>query len=218
MQSNGNVRMFDSEVYCNNHDNFAQPGSAVSGIPVGTGGLSFGGNGIEFFGNQFTDNYAFGLGLAANLLTCQLASSDCPPYSDGYDPWVTNVYIHDNLFTNNGTMPTGDFGSLFNILGFGTPGGPPVPDVVWDAYTALACDGDSDNAGEICFSDDTCVNGACALVGDDPGICLGTDAEAAASILTIGDPCQDLSLSFGDYVTCALDNSSTEQTPFLCEP
>lgn len=217
-QSNGKVRMFDSQVYCNNRENFAQPGSAVSGIPVGTGGISFGGDGIEFFGNLFTDNLAFGLGLASNILTCQVANSDCPPYSDGYDPWVKNVYVHDNLFTNNGTMPTGDFGSLFNILGFGGPGQPPVPDVVWDGYTNLACDGDSDNAGEICFSDDDCMNGACARVGDDPGICLGTDAAAAATILTIGDPCQDLSLSFGDYVTCAIDNSSTDQTPFLCAP
>ena len=87
-----------------------------------------------------------------------------------------------------------------------------------DAYTRLECDEASDNAGEICFFDDDCVGGACASAGVDPGICLGTDAEAAASILTIGDPCQDLTLSFGDYVTCALENSSTDQDPFLCAP
>ena len=132
---------------------------------------------------------------------------------------MTNVYIHDNLFTNNGTDPTGDFGQLFNALGYGGDGNPPVPDVVWDAYTALACDSASDNTGDICFTDEQCPNGACALVGDDPGICLGTDETAAPSVLTIGDPCQDLSIpNIPAYIACAFEFSSTDQTPYLCAP
>jgi parallel beta-helix repeat protein len=192
IQTNSGVRLFDNEAYCNNHENFAQPGSAVSGIPVGTGALSFVGNGVEFFGNEITDNLTLGIGLASNILNCQLASSDCPPYNPGYDPYAKNIYIHDNLFTNNGTDPQGDFGDLFNILGFGNPGGPPVPDVLWDGYLEPGT--------------------------DEAGICLGTDAAAAASSLVIGDPCQDLTLDLGMYVVCAITNSETDPADLLCEP
>ncbi|MEM7436686.1 MAG: hypothetical protein AAF436_16150, partial [Myxococcota bacterium] len=248
MQSNGNVRLFDNDVYCNNRENFAQPGSAVSGIPVGTGGLSFGGDGIEFFGNQFTDNAAFALGLAANVLTCQVASSDCPPYTEGYDPYVQNIYIHDNSYENNGYNPTGDFGDLFQQLGFAVylceggddegdlcqgegdcPGGAcvpdpdfvPVPNTVWDGYQPLACDDASDNPGDPCFSNDQCPAGTCAPASsgiNDAGICLGTDAATASSILVIGDQCANLSLNILEFIGCARMNSVDVNDDFLCAP
>lgn len=273
MQTNSDVRMFDNEVYCNNYENFAQPGSAVSGIPVGTGGLSFVGNGIEFFGNEFTDNLTLGIGLASNILNCQVATSDCPPYSAGYDPYVRNIYAHDNLFTNNGMNPQGDFGDLFNQLGFGEnscdggenagepckvaddcpggacayDGGPPVPSIVWDGYQPRVCDVASDNAGDSCYSTPPvcvggdnagdscegdgdcpngtcffeCPNGECVLSTSNPndaGICLGTDADAAASFLNIGDPCGSLSVTILQYVLCAQENSSTDQADYLCAP
>ena len=191
MQSNNGVRLFDNESYCNNHENFAKEGSAVAGIPVGTGILNFAGNGVELFGNEVTDNITLGVGMGSNVLNCQVASSDCPPYTPGYDPYVQNVYIHDNTFTNNGTDPQGDFGDLFKILGFGVPG-TPVPDVVWDGYKETP--------------------------ETDAGICLGTEAAAAASILVLGDPCQDLALDLAGYIGCAVANNSTDQEPYLCEP
>ena len=247
IQTNSDVKMFDNQVYCNNHENFAQPGSAVSGIPVGTGALSFVGNGIEFFNNAITDNLTLGIGLASNILNCQVADSDCNPYNPGYDPYAKNIYIHDNLFTNNGTDPQGDFGLLFNVLGFGTPGMPPVPDVVWDGYLNQVCDESSTNAGEICYSDDACddasdntgdrctadgdcpngacvavcPNGACVTEDPDAGICLGTDAAAAASSLVIGNECQnirDLGENLGEYITCVGDFSETDPADLLCEP
>ncbi len=192
MQSNTDVRLFDNETYCNNHPNFAKPGSAVAGIPVGTGLLSFAGDGVEIFGNRITDNQTLGIGMASNLLNCQVASSDCPPYTDGYDPYVKQNYIHDNVFTNNGTDPQGDFGTLFKILGFGTMGRPNVPNIVWDGYLENPT---------------------------DVGLCLGDDAASAATVLVIGDVCKDpIDPSFEDYITCATDNNSTDQTPFLCVP
>lgn len=249
MQTNSGVRMFDNEVYCNNRENFAQPGSAVSGIPVGTGGLSFVGNGVEIFDNQFTDNWTLGIGLASNILNCQAAESDCPPYSDGYDPYTKNIYVHDNLFTNNGDDPQGLFGDLFMALGFGCDGCPPVPEVVWDGYQERICDQASDNPGDSCFGnilacsagsdnpgescetnadcpngtcDNTqCPNGACVTEFtnvNEAGICLGEEADAAASILVIGDACGDLGLSFLQFGLCAGQNNSTDQAPFLCVP
>ena len=195
MQDNADIRVFDNESYCNNHENFAKEGSAVAGIPVGTGILSFAGDGVEIFGNQITDNQSLGIGLASNVLNCQINGDDCPDsegnYPPGYNPYVKNNYVHDNAFTNNGTDPQGDFGDLFKILGFGVPG-TPVPEVVWDGYKE-APDADSGN-------------------------CLGTDAAAAASILVIGDACQDLTLDLPGYIGCALANNSTDQTPYLCEP
>jgi parallel beta-helix repeat protein len=191
MQSNTDVRIFSNETYCNNRPNFAKPGSAVAGIPVGTGLLSFAGDGVEIFDNIITDNLTLGIGMASNLLNCQVSGSDCPPYTDGYDPFVKNNYIHGNVFTNNGTDPQGLFGTLFKVLGFGVPGNP-LPEVVWDGYT--------ENPGDV-------------------GLCLGTDAEAAATVLVIGNECQTpIDPPLEDYIMCAQENNSTDQTPFLCEP
>jgi hypothetical protein len=183
--------LFDNESYCNNHPNFAKTGSAVSGIPVGSGILNLAGDGIEIFGNIVTDNLTLGIGMASNLLFCQLAgggaaSGDCPPYSEGYDPYVRNYYIHDNLFTNNGTDPQGDVGDLLKVLGL-----TPVADVLWDGYTETP--------------------------ETDAGICLGTDADAAASILLLGNPCQEAA-STGEFIACVGTNKSTDQEPYLCAP
>jgi parallel beta-helix repeat protein len=193
MQSNSDVRLFDNQSYCNNHDNFAKSGSAVAGIPVGTGILSFAGDGVEIFCNTITDNLTLGIGFSSNVLNCQVGGDDCPPYTDGYNPYVKNNYTHDNTFTNNGTDPQGLYGALFKSLGFGTADGPPVPEVVWDGYK---------EAPEA-----------------DPGFCLGTDAEAVPTILVIGDPCQTpIDPSIPDFITCAQDNVSTDPAPYLCEP
>lgn len=190
MQSNSAIRLYDNEVYCNNRENFAQPGSAVAGIPVGTGGLSFVGNGIEFFNNQFTDNWTLGIALASNIVQCQAEQSDCPPYSEGYDPYTKNIYVHDNLYTNNGTDPQGLFGEIFMALGFGGEGEPPVPEVVWDGYqerictpesdnpgaqcfgNILACSEGSDNPGEECSTDEDCPNGECVNTQCPNGSCV----------------------------------------------
>jgi parallel beta-helix repeat protein len=193
MQSNTDVRLFDNQSYCNNHDNFAKGGSAVAGIPVGTGILSFAGDGVEIFCNTITDNLTLGIGYASNVLNCQVSGDDCPPYTDGYDPYVKNNYTHDNTFTNNGTDPQGVFGTLFKLLGFGTLTGPPVPEIVWDGYKQTP--------------------------EADPGFCLGTDAEAVPTILVIGDPCQTpIDPAFDEFIGCATDNLSTDPAPYLCEP
>ncbi len=191
MQSNTGIRLFDNESYCNNHPNFAKQGSAVSGIPVGSGILNLAGDGVEISGNLITDNLTLGVAMVGNILFCQLAgggaaSGDCPPYSDGYDPYAKNYYIHDNLFTNNGTDPQGDVGLLLAGLGL-----VPVADVVWDGYK------ESPEA--------------------DAGICLGTDAGAAASILVFGDDCQTAA-NTGEFITCVSSNQPTDQAAFLCAP
>ena len=190
MQSNTDIRLFDNESYCNNHPNFAKAGSAVSGIPVGSGILNLAGDGVEIFGNVITDNLTLGIALASNPLFCQLSgdagSGDCPPYSEGYDPYAKNYYIHDNLFTNNGTDPQGDVGDLFKVLGL-----TPVADVVWDGYKETP--------------------------DADAGICLGTDGEAAASIVVLGDECQDAA-STVDFIACVGSNQPTDQEAYLCAP
>lgn len=221
MQTNSGVRMYDNVVYCNNRENFAQPGSAVAGIPVGTGGLSFVGNGVEINNNEFTDNWTLGVALASNLVQCQAEQSDCPPYTEGYDPYTKNIYVHDNLYTNNGTDPQGLFGDIFMALGFGCDGCPPVPEVVWDGYQERICNDDSDNPGTQCFENSDCPNGECLPEFSDEneaGICLGEDADAAASILVLGDLCGDIGLEFLPLGLCFGAESSTDQTPFLCEP
>ena len=48
---NTNVLFRDNEVFCNNRENFAQPGSVVGELPQGTGTLIFGSQGVEIRNN-----------------------------------------------------------------------------------------------------------------------------------------------------------------------
>jgi parallel beta-helix repeat protein len=220
MQSNTNVRFLANESYCNNRPNFAKPGSAVAGIPVGTGVLSFAGNGVEFADNVITDNLTLGIGMASNVLNCQISGGDCPEYNEGYDPYVQNNYIHDNVFTNNGTDPQGDFGLVLKLIGVGVPG-TPVPDVVWDGYQPRVCDG-GDNAGAACFANADCPDGSCisgASTTNDAANCLGTDPDAAASLLLLGDSCGYVDIPDElTFIGCAIGNQPTDPNPFYCEP
>ena len=199
--SNTEIRMFNNEVYCNNRENFSRPGSSVTSLPQGMGGLSFGGNNIEIFNNRFTDNRSIGFGIASNILNCQISDTDCPNPDTGeypipgYDPYSTDIYIYDNLFTNNGTAPTESLAPLFNMLGFATGDDtPPVPDVVWGGYQETP--GNANNAS----------------------ICLGTDQTTAPTILVFGNACQSLDQTDAQLAACILENHSTDPTPYFCEP
>ena len=44
--------------------------------------------------HDVTDNITLGIGMASNILNCQVASADCPPYTDGYDP-IEDVYFEE---------------------------------------------------------------------------------------------------------------------------
>jgi parallel beta-helix repeat protein len=125
--ANENILMRDNFVYCNNHENFARPGTTVSNIPPGTGAMSFGGKGIELRDNIMDSNNSTGLLLVSNVILCQIAGSDCDA-QEGYNRYPEQIYVHDNIYINNGTDPQGIVGEIALITGT------PTPEIIWDGY------------------------------------------------------------------------------------
>ena len=187
--ANTGVLMEDNKVYCNNGKNFAETG-VVQIIPVGSGLVSLGGQGVEIRNNDIQGNDTLGIALVSSAFTCDAAGADCPPYSYDYNPYAEDIYAHDNYFLNNGTnaQTTGDFGIVFDLLDYGTPDNP-TPDVLW--------------------------GGSVAPDVTDPEICLGTDFDGTYVDLTSGE-CGGLG-TVPEYAACILENNTESTAGRLCD-
>jgi len=188
--ANKNVLMDHNMVWCNNHENFATTG-VVQIIPVGSGLVNLGGDGIEIRDNDIQGNDSMGLAIVSSSFTCDAAGADCPPYSYPYNAYAENIYVHDNYFLNNGTNADmdSDFSIIFNILNVGTPENP-TPDIMWDGNIREG------NA--------------------DPGICLGADYTGTYIDLT-DNQCQ-MPANAGVFAACIVENNTTDTVGRLCDP
>ena len=190
--SNSEVLMENNRIWCNNGENFATTG-AVQIIPVGTGVIMLGGQGVEIRNNDVQGNDSLGFAAVSNAFTCDAAGEDCPPYAEfpEYNPYVEDLYVHDNYYLNNGTNADteSDFFIVFDLLNYGTPE-MPTPDVLWDGYIAEG--------------------------GDDPGICLGEDNTASYVDLTQNE-CQG-SINLPTFADCIAKNNTTDTAGRLCSP
>ncbi len=160
-----------NEVWANNRQNFAVPGTAVSNVPAGTGLMAFAGTNIEFRDNDVHDNETTGLLIVSNVLLDDLDGGTSPyTYPDGYNPYPGMIYSNQNTYEDNGTDPDP---LLLLALGF-----PPLPiePIIWDGY----------------ISDGVEAVGVPPV--DDPQICLGTPTPDLAIVRY--DPKQD-DLDFG---------------------
>lgn len=187
--ANTGVLMENNRVYCNNGTNFATTG-VVQIIPVGTGLLNLGGQGVEIRNNDVQGNDSLGLAIVSSSFTCDAANADCPPFSYEYNPYAEDIYAHDNFFLNNGTNadPDSDFYLVFDILNVGTPESP-AEDVFWDGNIREGV--------------------------TDPEICLGADFSGTYRDLT-DNQCQ-MPASLPAYAACLAANSTTDTTGRLCD-
>jgi len=127
--TNTNVEMYDNEVFCNNRENFALPGSTVAELPQGTGAMSFGGFGVEIRDNVVDSNDSVAMLIVSNVLLCQLSGQDCNfDEIPGYNPYPEQIYIHDNIYINNGNDPKSILADISVLTGL------PMPAVIWDGY------------------------------------------------------------------------------------
>lgn len=115
------VRVFKNTVTGNNHKNFAPEGNIVATVPPGTGMMVLATDQVELFENDVKDNQTTGLAIISFHLT------EKPINDKDYDPYPEGVYVHDNIFTSNGTNPSGTLG-----LGLGAILGKPMPDILYD--------------------------------------------------------------------------------------
>jgi len=130
-QSGHTTRVFNNEVVSNNYRNFAPEGNVVATVPSGTGVMMMATRHIEVFDNTIKDNRSVGVAIASYKLVealgaeegSQLDSANAQVNED-YDPYPTDLHIHDNRISNKYNIPSlkNDFGLLFLVkFPFSTP-------------------------------------------------------------------------------------------------
>ena len=129
-QRGHSTRIFDNQVANNNTANFGAPGSAVAGVPAGSGILINANDLIEVFGNEVANNQT------ANVLISSYFSAD---YSadrevvDVFDPYPETIFIHDNAFGGGGDKPDHEGLETVRTALYGAEGR--LPDIVWDGVS-----------------------------------------------------------------------------------
>lgn len=113
------TKVYDNVIENNNGENFAEPGTAQSLIPPGTGLLVLAADEVEIYNNTIRGNktgglavFNLGIGFATNEI-------DVGPNPE-------HIYAHDNMYENNG-YDADPF--VKDMLGSGF-------DIVWDASGA----------------------------------------------------------------------------------
>lgn len=182
----GGTYVHDNEVRDNNLDNFAGEG-IVALLPRGTGVFVLAANDVEVTNNTITGNEGTGAAIIS-WPTVQALGGGSDSEDPGYDPWAERIYIHDNTFENNGTMPGGDGSNdqdplwqvraLLAGAGVDVSGG--LESVLWD--------GVFDEAGGAVESDVLCLqNNGDATFRDLDAVRLAT-GDAAADTNTDATP------------------------------
>ncbi|MCB1692232.1 MAG: right-handed parallel beta-helix repeat-containing protein [Pseudomonadales bacterium] len=155
------TRVYANNILKNNTPNFGAPGTAVAGVPTGTGILINSNDNIEIFENRVEDN------LTANVLITSFYAStlqDRKPV-EGFDGFPESIYIHNNTFRHGGEKPDREALDALRIAMFGEGGR--LPDVVWDGFInpEKLVDGQLPDALAICLD-----NGSSQLLNADaPG-------------------------------------------------
>ncbi len=112
-QANGDkIKFYDNYMENNNGENFAPKGMIVSTLPPGTGMNIMAHSNIEIYNNTIKGHKTIGIMVNSWMMTGQSYKSK------DFDPYCTNISIHDNKFINNiGTADTTtDSGKLITAL------------------------------------------------------------------------------------------------------
>lgn len=112
-QANGDrIKFYDNLMENNNGENFAPKGMVVSTIPPGSGMIIMSHSNIEAYNNTIKGHKTLGIAINSWL------STGVPFESQEYDPYCTNIHIHDNkiLDTKGPSDITTDFGKLLSVV------------------------------------------------------------------------------------------------------
>ena len=128
-QEGHSTRVFDNDITDNNTPNFAPAGTAVAGVPAGSGILINSTDKVEIFANRIGNNQT------ANVLISSVFSAGYSErtFADAFDPYPETIYIYDNEFSPGGNAPDREELETLRIAAFGVDGR--LPDIVWDGVT-----------------------------------------------------------------------------------
>ncbi len=126
-QRGHSTRVYNNEVHENNTENFAAPGTAVSGVPKGSGVIINSNDRVEIFANRIRDNET------ANILISSYFSANYAGQRElaaEFDPYPEEIYIYGNDFAGGGDAPGRDYLVLVRDAIYGPEGA--FPDIIWD--------------------------------------------------------------------------------------
>lgn len=169
-----NVRVYMNTIENNNTENFAMNNDIVSLVPAGTGFFVMANHDVEVFGNTIEGNKTAGAGVISYALA-QMSWND-----PNYYEWPKNIYLHDNTYSGNGTLPDirNKVGLLLNTA-LATYPDMHVPDVMYDGLTDPNITTPAGNPMQICV-DEQDASAVCDMHFDQ----LNSDDTNLAMILT----------------------------------
>ena len=121
------TRVYQNKVIANNTGNFAAPGTAVSGVPAGSGVVINSNDKVEVFNNEFADNNT------AHILISSYFSANYAGQRElaaEFDPYPEDIMVYDNSYTGGGNKPDIDALEQARIALYGSDGA--LPAAVWD--------------------------------------------------------------------------------------
>ena len=121
------TRVFDNDVHSNNTENFAIPGTAVSGVPTGSGVMINSNDQVEIFNNRITNNNT------ANIVISSYFSANFAGQREiaaEFDPYPEQIMIYGNSFEGGGTAPGLAYLTQLRNALYGEQG--KFPDISWD--------------------------------------------------------------------------------------
>ena len=121
------TRVFNNQVLNNNTANFGAPGTAVAGVPAGSGILINANDRVEVFDNEISNNQT------ANVLISSYFSASYSPEGEvweNFDPYPETILIQGNSFNGGGDAPDHEALAAVQAVLYGPEGR--LPDIVWD--------------------------------------------------------------------------------------
>lgn len=140
------TRVFDNEITGNNTDNFGAPGSAVAGVPAGTGVIINSNDKVEIFNNHIGENKTANVLISSAFSAAYSSDRDA---AETFDPYPEGIYIYDNTFGPAGHAPDREELDALRRGLFGEEGS--LPHIVWDG---IADPAKSEDGPSLCIADD----------------------------------------------------------------
>jgi len=121
------TRVYNNTIDHNNTTNFGARGTAVAGVPAGSGIVINSNDQVEIFDNDINDNQT------ANIIISSYFSVGEPisrKTADAFDPYPESIYIYNNRFSGGGNKPDGAELEALRTAVFGEAGA--FPNILWD--------------------------------------------------------------------------------------
>ena len=131
-QPGARTRVFNNKAVDNNRKNFGHPGTAVAGVPAGSGVIINSNDQVEIFDNDITGN------KTANVIVSSIFSAELSQegMKEDFDPYPEGIYVYGNRMGGGGKDPDGLDLTALKVAMFGPMGA--IPDVLWDGYVDAA--------------------------------------------------------------------------------